>query len=157
MFRIFIWDYSWLVRVIYSLAYWLQPSGVHHMLSGYFNSDSFFKHILIDIDSSNIQLSSKVFFFNYLGNWTSTSISTSTLFALFRWINLTHREYKVFFTEMYYSANIKILINGKSREDVHSGQRSLGFRVGHCKLSTWRPREMFILVNSSNSLLTVQW
>ena len=57
-----------LVRVIYSHAYRLQPRGVHHMLSGYFNSDSFFKHILIDIDSSNIQLSSKVFFFYYLGN-----------------------------------------------------------------------------------------
>ena len=35
---------------------------------------------------------------------------------------------------MYYS-NIQLLINGKSREDVHSGQRSRGFRVGHCQIT----------------------
>ena len=32
-----------------------------------------------------------------------------------------------------YHSNIQLLINGKSRENVHSGQRSRGFRDGHCR------------------------
>ena len=65
-----------------------------------------------------------------LGDINATSTSPSTLFALLRWINLTKTEYIIFLQE----CTIQISINGKSREDVHSGQRSRGFRVGHCQI-----------------------
>ena len=51
------------------------------MLSGYFNSDNFFKHILIGTDLSNIQLSSKVIFLLRKLNF---NVNFNFNFALFR-------------------------------------------------------------------------
>ena len=43
---------------------------------------------------------------------------------------ILHIQYIIFLQK----CTIQILINGKSREDVRSGQRSRGFRVGRCQI-----------------------
>ena len=54
---------------------------------------------------------------------------------------------------MYYS-NIQILINGKSRENVLSGQRSRGFRDGHCRfLNIIRKSQDLYLSRFTDTLL----
>ena len=54
-----------------------------------------------------------------------------------------------------YSCAIQILINEKSREDVHSGQRSRGFRVGHCHVrNTIRKKKDLYSLRLTATLLT---
>ena len=56
-------------------------------------------------------------------------------------LSRTYRIYN-FLTEMYYSN----IINGKSREDLHRGQRGRGFRVGHCHVRNTKSEKAKIYI-----------